>query len=191
MSEIVIVAYRADWEQQFAEVAREIRKTVADEIVRIDHIGSTAVPNLAAKDILDIQLTVRDLSQTDYLTKLQAAGFRLRESVNNDLLTGVSENSMELQKRFLREAPGRRRTHIHVREQGRLNQEYALLFRDYLRSDELVRNAYEQVKKELASHFQNDADAYYRVKDPYMDTIYRGAKLWAQLNDWHPDNNFL
>ncbi|MCH7742488.1 MAG: GrpB family protein [Proteobacteria bacterium] len=190
MNGIKITEYQSDWSDQFANLASVIRSAIGTEAVRIDHIGSTSVPDLAAKDILDVQITVSDLNQKSYLTKLQDAGFRLREHIVYDLLTGLKEGSIELRKRFLREIPGQRQAHIHVREQGRLNQIYPLLFRDYLKADAVVRAAYEVIKKELAEHFPDDADAYYRIKDPCMDTIYQGAKLWAEQCDWEPDDNF-
>ena len=190
MSEIKIVEYQPEWVNQFADLASQIRSTIGSEAIRVDHIGSTSVPKLAAKDILDIQITVSDLNQISYLAKLQDVGFRLREHIDHDLLTGLEEGSIELEKRFFREPYGQRRAHIHVREQGRLNQVYPLLFRDYLKADAVVCAAYETVKKELAGHFPTDADAYYRIKDPYMDTIYQAAKLWADQCDWKPDDNF-
>ena len=190
MSEIKIVEYKPEWVNQFAVLASQIRSAIGSEATRVDHIGSTSVPKLAAKDILDIQITVSDLNQINYLEKLQDAGFRLREHIKYDLLTGLEEGSFELEKRFFREPHGQRQAHIHVREQGRLNQVYPLLFRDYLKADAVVCAAYETVKKELAGHFLADADAYYRIKDPYMDTIYQGAKLWAEQCDWKPDDNF-
>jgi len=79
---------------------------------------------------------------------------------------------------------------IHIREQGRINQRYALLFRDFLRYDSVVRDAYAAVKKELAKRFSSDRDAYYAIKDPYMDTIYQAAKLWAKLSDWKQDDGY-
>ena len=159
-------------------------------VTRIDHIGSTAVPGLAAKDIIDIQLTVVDLGDKHDVSALQSEGYVFRPKVTNDLLTGLESDSIELKKRFFRERSGQRRANIHIREQNRLNQNYSLLFRDYLRSDSIVRDAYASIKKELSNHFGSDADAYYDIKDPYMDTVYQAAKLWAQLNNWHPDDKF-
>jgi len=67
-----------------------------------------------------------------------------------------------------------------VRKLGRLNQQYPLLFRDYLIADANVRQAYEQVKRELATRFAHDSQAYYAIKEPYMDTLYRAALLWQR-----------
>ena len=187
---ISIVAYQLDWNDQYEKIAVNIRNTVGNGVTRIDHIGSTAVPGLAAKDIIDIQLTLTDLKDERDVSALQSAGYILRPKVTNDLLTGLDSDSIELKKRFFRESAGQRRANIHIREQGRLNQNYPLLFRDYLRSDCIVRDAYDSIKKELAIRFGSDMDAYYIIKDPYMDAVYQAAKLWAQLNDWQPDDKF-
>ncbi len=184
MRKISIVEYDPAWPEQFTALARQISAVMGSDARRIDHIGSTSVPGLAAKDILDVQITVADLEATGNLQKLTAAGFRLRSTLTHDLFTGLDENDAQLKKKFLREPEGQRQAHVHVREAGRLNQLYPLLFRDYLRADAVVCAAYETVKRELASHFPNDADAYYRIKDPYMDTIYQGAKLWAVQSGW-------
>ena len=71
-----------------------------------------------------------------------------------------------------------------------MNQEYALLFRDYLRAETSVRDAYGAIKKELADRFGDDVDAYYAIKDPHMDTVYHAAKLWAKLEHWKQDDDF-
>jgi len=76
--------------------------------------------------------------------------------------------------------------HVHVREDGRPNQRYALLFRDYLRADAPAADAYAKVKRMLALHMPDDWEAYYAVKDPACDLIWAGAQQWAQLTGWQP-----
>ena len=121
---------------------------------------------------------------------LDNAGYVRARDVTNDLLVGIDSSSPELRKRFFRENPGQRRANIHVRESGRVNQVYPLLFRDYLRDEGTVRAAYEQIKRELASRFPDDSGAYYAIKDPFMDTIYRAAQLWKDAHGWEPDSDF-
>ncbi len=107
------------------------------------------------------------------------------------MLTGLDSSSPDLQKKIFRQKPGQRRTHIHIREENRLNQIYPLVFRDYLRFDSLTRLAYAEIKKELASRFADDVEAYYAIKDPYMDTVYQAAQLWAKSRNWQVDNDFI
>ncbi len=73
---------------------------------------------------------------------------------------------------------------MHVRQAGRANQRYALLFRDYLRADPACAAAYGQVKVALARLHPNDQDAYYDVKDPVCDIIMAAAERWARETDY-------
>jgi GrpB-like predicted nucleotidyltransferase (UPF0157 family) len=86
----------------------------------------------------------------------------------------------EWRKLFFRGPEDERRINLHVREAGRANQRYALLFRDYLRADDLARGAYAQVKQALAELHPGDMDAYYAVKDPVCDIIIAAANRWAE-----------
>jgi GrpB-like predicted nucleotidyltransferase (UPF0157 family) len=75
---------------------------------------------------------------------------------------------------------------VHVRQEGRLNQRYALLFRDYLRADPGAAGAYGQLKQALAEAAGRDWDTYYSVKDPACDLIMAAAEQWAVRVGWHP-----
>lgn len=189
MNQIEVVQANPEWPQQFGAIADKLRQTLQTEALRIDHIGSTSVHDLAAKDVIDIQISVADLVRERVTAKLIELGYRLSPHASDNLV-GLAEGSPDLQKRFLREPSGHRRVHVHVREMGRLNQSYALLFRDFLRSNELIRRAYQMIKLELADKFADDLDSYYAVKDPHMDTIYGAAKLWASQVNWQPDEAF-
>jgi GrpB-like predicted nucleotidyltransferase (UPF0157 family) len=184
--QIKIVGYDDSWPQQFLSIANSIEDAVGELAVKIDHIGSTSVPGLAAKDIVDVQVTVSSLENEEFDESMSAARFMLRPTVNHDLLSGLPSDSPELRKKFYREPQGQRRVHIHVREEGRLNQAYPLLFRDYLIAEPAVKEAYQSIKERLAKHFPHDEDAYYDIKDPYMDTVFYAAKLWASREDWKP-----
>jgi len=81
--------------------------------------------------------------------------------------------------------PGQRRTHTHVRMQGRANQQYALLFRDYLRAHPATAEAYAELKRRLAQHLA-DPQTYPEVKDPAVDLIYLAAEHWAATTHWQP-----
>ena len=158
---------------------------VGNTILRIDHIGSTAVPTLSAKDVLDVQLTVPDITDTGALLHgLQQAGFRPRALVEYDIFQGLPPQSPELRKRYVREPPGERRTHIHVREAGRFNARYAVLFRDYLRANAPARAAYELLKNRAAELFPTSIDGYLYLKEPMFYLIYHAADLWAQQVGW-------
>lgn len=170
------------WPGEYEAIARLLVDALGPLALRVDHIGSTAVPGLAAKDVIDVQITVATLG-VEVVDTLTAAGFAHQGHITNDVLTGCDDPA-ELRKMLFRERPGDRRANIHVREAGRANQRYALLFRDHLRTDEVVRDAYAELKRVLAREYPDDADGYYDVKDPAMDIIYRGAEHWAAATGW-------
>src|SRR5205823_13022781 len=93
---------------------------------------------------------------------------------------GVEGPDSEWEKWFFNPPDLQRPTNVHVRMQGRANQRYALLFRDYLRTHPLAAQAYGQVKAMLARYHANDIEAYYDVKDPVCDIIMARAEDWAR-----------
>jgi GrpB-like predicted nucleotidyltransferase (UPF0157 family) len=189
---IVICSHQPGWTDQFQSYAQRIRTIVGSAVTRIDHIGSTAVPGLAAKDIIDVQVTVTDLDEASNLTSLlRAYGFREGLTFQYDVFHSMPETDPELRKLYMREPEGERRAHIHVREVGRFNQRYALLVRDYLRSSELVRHEYEMLKRRAAEVFPNDIDGYMYLKEPVLHIIYEGALLWADRVQWMPGEDFV
>jgi GrpB-like predicted nucleotidyltransferase (UPF0157 family) len=187
-----VVPYQARWQTEFLEIARRIRATVGNAVLRIDHIGSTAVPDLAAKDVIDLQITIADLAAADSVTgPLQAAAFRQGASFEYDIFHTLDETENELRKLYMREPEGQRRTHIHIRELGRFNQRFALLFRDYLRASDRVRAEYELLKRRAAEAFPQSIDGYLSLKDPVFHIIYEAASLWAEKTEWTPDDDYL
>ncbi|HSF58768.1 MAG TPA: GrpB family protein [Candidatus Binatia bacterium] len=189
---VVVTSYQPHWVDDFTQIARRIRDLVGHDAIRIDHIGSTAVPGLGAKDVIDIQITVYDLDKADGLTNpLRDAGFRQGSAFQYDVFHKKSETDPELRKLFMREPEGKRRTHIHIRELGRFNQRYALLFRDYLRSSEDVRAEYELLKRRAAQLFPESIDGYLLLKDPVEHILYEAASLWAEKVRWSPDEDYL
>jgi GrpB-like predicted nucleotidyltransferase (UPF0157 family) len=187
---VVVTSYQPRWVDEFTQIARHIRDLVGRAAMRIDHIGSTAVPGLGGKDVIDIQITVSDLDEADGLTNpLRAAGFREGATFEYDVFHKKPETDPELRKLFMREPEGERRTHLHIRELGRFNQRYALLFRDYLRSSENVRAEYELLKRRASALFPESIDGYLFLKEPVLHIIYEAASLWAEKVRWSPDED--
>ncbi len=182
---IVIVPYRPEWVAEYEALAARLCAALGPTALRVDHIGSTSVPGLAAKDIVDIQVTVARLDDPDLAEKMRSAGFAERGDVGWDSYVGIEDTtSPELRKRYFREQEGARRAHVHVREQGRLNQRYALLFRDYLRASPVTREAYQLIKERLAAIFPESVDGYLYIKDPLMDLMFAAAAVWAEATGW-------
>ncbi|HEX5323864.1 MAG TPA: GrpB family protein [Capsulimonadaceae bacterium] len=185
---IEIVSYQDRWPDEFRETGAKLRRALGDVAARIDHIGSTSVSGLCAKDIVDIQVAVRSLDPDDeFVSSMEEAGFRFLPQFSKDHRPpGDDRPESEWQKRYFRESIGNKETHIHFRVEGAANQRYALLFRDYLRANRPAMLAYEQIKRELARLHPNDVDAYYDIKDPVCDLIMNAAEAWATATDSCP-----
>jgi GrpB-like predicted nucleotidyltransferase (UPF0157 family) len=172
---IEIVPYDPAWLEQFAGLGRELRGGLGDIALRIDHIGSTSIPGLAAKPIIDIQVSVAAFEPlAAFKQPLERLGYVYRA------------DNPERTKRYFREAPSRRRIHLHVRRAGSFSEQWALLFRDYLRAHRDVAADYEAVKRRLAIRFRDDRHAYTNAKVPFMWKIIRQADEWAQAQGWLP-----
>jgi GrpB-like predicted nucleotidyltransferase (UPF0157 family) len=172
---IEIVAYDPAWPERFAELGRELRGELGEVALRIDHIGSTAVPGLAAKPIIDIQVSVAAFEPLEaFKQPLERLGYQYRA------------DNPERTKRYFREPPGRWRTHVHVRRAGSFSEQWALLFRDYLRAHRAVAAEYETAKRSLAIRFRDDRHAYTDAKGPLMWELIRQADEWAQAQGWLP-----
>jgi GrpB-like predicted nucleotidyltransferase (UPF0157 family) len=155
--------------------------------LRIDHIGSTSIPGLAAKDIIDIQVTVAELDEGLIRPMIVGAGFEWLEGYRDHEPPGMSLDAAELEKLFARAPANQRRANIHIRAAGRFNQRYPLLFRDYCREHPLVAAAYGEVKRALTRLVDGDVDAYYDIKDPVIDILMSGANEWAAATGWEPE----
>ncbi|SMB91240.1 GrpB family protein [Deinococcus hopiensis] len=178
-----IVSADPGWPVRFQTFAQRLREVLGKRALSIHHIGSTSVPGLAAKDVLDVQVTVRRLEDADlWLPELAALGLQTRSEVQaDDARPSLNWPESELAKRYASEP---RRTHVHLRELGRANQRYALLMRDYLRANAGAAAAYGGVKVQLAHLHGGDVDAYYAVKNPVMDLIVAAAEDWADRVGW-------
>ncbi len=180
---IEIVPYQPRWTEEFLTISEKIENAVGKYALAIHHIGSTSVPNLAAKDVIDIQITVKDLT-LPLEGLLSAIGFELTQHTVDHCPPGMKIATEELEKRAYR-GKGRR-VNLHVRKQGSFNQRYPILFRDFLRANPMARDAYSEIKKQLARYFPENVDAYYDIKDPACDLIIAGAIEWARTNHWEP-----
>jgi GrpB-like predicted nucleotidyltransferase (UPF0157 family) len=183
---ITIVPYDPTWPSAFITVARPLRTRLETQAVRIDHIGSTAVPGLAAKDKIDIQVTIRDFRAIEQIiAAITNVGYQFYPDVTHDHRppdeTGP-DNDWE--KALFTSSPGYRPANIHVRAEGRPNQRYALLFRDYLRVHPVAIGAYAEMKRQLARYHPDDLDFYYDIKDPVCDIIIDAAEEWARHTGW-------
>lgn len=182
---IEIVPYHESWPAEFQELAAVMRRALGTMALRIDHIGSTSVPGLAAKDVIDIQITVAELN-SDVSAAMSAIGYRQAQDIQRDHRPARATGpEADWEKLYFRAPAGQRRTHTHMRVRGRANQQYALLFRDYLRAHPATADSYAELKRRLAENLA-DPDTYPDVKDPAVDLIYLPAQEWAARTYWQP-----
>jgi GrpB-like predicted nucleotidyltransferase (UPF0157 family) len=180
-----IIPYQIYWRTDFEALAKELRQAMGDLAIRIDHIGSTSVPGLASKDIIDIQISVYNLDE--YCVKrLNSAGFIQSEDTFSDHRPAnfIGPDS-DWHKFFFHSPHSLRHAHIHVRVIDRPNQVYPLLFRDYLRAHPDMAQAYAELKRRLSVNLEVPS-TYPEVKDPAVDLIYFAAKDWASQINWTP-----
>lgn len=176
MSEKVeIVPYNYDWRERFRLLGAGLRSVLGSAACRIDHIGSTAVVGLAAKPIIDIQVSVSDFEPLDaYRMPIEHAGYAFRA------------DNTERTKRYFRESAGQRRTHIHVRRLGSWSEQFALLFRDYLRGNVAEALRYADLKYSLAARYQGDRHGYTEAKGQFIWEVMNRADKWSQDVGWQP-----
>jgi GrpB-like predicted nucleotidyltransferase (UPF0157 family) len=161
---IEIVDYDPDWPDKFQAHKKIISDALGRVALRIEHIGSTSVPGLAAKAIIDILLGVADSwNEGSYLPALETAGYVLR----------VREPDFH-EHRMLR-TPARG-VHIHVFSPGSPEIERYLTFRDRLRRNADERQRYETTKRTLAAQSWSDMDAYANAKTEVIEGIIAAAR---------------
>jgi GrpB-like predicted nucleotidyltransferase (UPF0157 family) len=170
---IEVVPYDASWPERFSELHDRLEGALGVVARRIDHIGSTSVPGLDAKPILDVQVSVCGVDdEAAYAGAIESCGFELcsRDAVH----------------RFFSVAPPAARTaHVHVCEAGGPFEYDHLVFRDYLRSHEEARDAYAEMKLDAARKWHDDRLGYtYAKSDLILDMMER-SKQWAQQTGWN------
>jgi dephospho-CoA kinase len=174
------------WPAQACRALARIRLAAGDRAVRVDHIGSTAVPGLPAKDIVDLQLTVRTLADADALTEpLADAGF---PPAAGEWFDDAQDGSGIRPKRFHFGGDPGRPANLHVRSLETDAWRLALLFRDWLRADPAEVDAYAEVKTRLATSHADDHtyQAYAEEKQEWVDAGFRRAAAWATRTGWTP-----
>lgn len=171
-----LVAADPAWADQGRRAVARLNTACGHRAQRIDHIGSTAVAGMDARDIIDIQVTVASMDVADELTEdLLRAGYPLVTSITADHDPGGADRLWA--KRFHASADPGRPTHVHIRAQGEPSQRFALLLVDWLNASPSVRGDYLDVKRHA------DRAAIER----WFTEAYPRASAWAEATGWSPD----
>ena len=195
-SEPVLVPSDPAWPDQARRIAARLNTACGHRAVRIDHIGSTAVAGMDAKDVIDMQVTVSSLDAADDMVEaLFAAGYVRRPITADvskpDARSTVAEfdhtNDESLwHKRFHCSADPGRPTNVHIRVDGWPGQQFALLFVDWMRANPAVQADYLALKRRVAAQSHVDTGAYADAKEPWFLDAYRRAWEWADTTGWRP-----
>lgn len=201
MPKITIAPPDPRWAALFAEVGTALRAALepvlGDRLTGVHHIGSTSVPGLAAKPIIDVQVSVRDLrpwTRTDLVAPDEPAERPSREHIGEDgaLIDAVESTGLRWlgdwcidYRKWLFNRRDALAVNCHVRREGCVSQQQALLFRDYLRVDAGARQRYEDVKRGLAAREWEAVDDYADAKGDCVWAILREADRWSQ-SGWVP-----
>jgi dephospho-CoA kinase len=188
----VLTAHRADWAQQAARIAARLAAAAPGVILAVDHIGSTSVPGLKAKDVIDLQVAVSGLDAADSAAPLlAAAGFPLVPGAAADTPKPTDPDPAQWQKRFHANADPGRPVNLHVRVAGSPGWRYALMFRDWLRDDDTARSLYETHKTALATTYAGSGSSKYaEAKEPWFtDVAWPRMSAWAEATGWKPPSS--
>ncbi len=176
---VEISLYRDEWAAEARAYVDLVRETVP-AAVAVDHIGSTSVPGLPAKDCLDLMVQVTALNEEAIASALGARGYRLRpEPWNREEAT----DGVTVPKLVFAGPVGGRAVNIHVRVAGGRNVRYALLFRDFLRADADARDSWGAFKTRLAETVTDLYD-YGQIKASIQPLLMQRAERWASETGW-------
>jgi GrpB-like predicted nucleotidyltransferase (UPF0157 family) len=183
-----VVPPKVAWAVQAARLCDAIRTLPAAN--RVDHIGSTAIPGMAAKDVIDLQVSVADLAAADSFNEpLATLGFARFPYAQDHVPAGRQDAPGLWAKRFwVRRGHSDGDVNLHVRRSGNPNERLALLFRDWFRAHPEAVSAYSQFKALLAGVCA-DVDQYADIKDPVVDIVAVAAEDWARTTGWEVDSH--
>ncbi len=169
---IEVVDYDPAWPGRFERWRQRLGEELGEAATGIEHIGSTAVPGLAAKPIVDVQVVVPDVDdEPAYVPAIERAGVAFR--------------ARDPEHRYFRPDGDRPRdVQVHVYRAGSSGARAHLLFRDFLRADAAARDAYAALKRDLAARYRHDRIAYNEAKSHYILDALSAAEGWAAAGGW-------
>ena len=160
MRKVEVVPYKEEWVTMFEEESRRIKDVLGAEVVTIYHIGSTAIPNIHAKPIIDLMIEVLKISKVDAFNhEMHQLGYEAR-----------GENGIP-KRRFFSKGGHNRTYHIHIFEQDNPEIARHIAFRDYMIANPEEAQTYSQLKQSLAKQFPNNIEQYIEGKDDYIKSI--------------------
>lgn len=155
---VILKDYNKEWSKLFDKEAKLISSIISNYLVNIQHIGSTAIPGIVAKPIIDIAIGIDDLSNIkQIITLLEEGGYEYRGE------QGIPDRHL-----FVKGNEECRTHHIHVMVNTSYDWKKHILFRDYLKSNPKVAKQYSELKKRLAAKFEFDREKYTNGKEEFI-----------------------
>ncbi|MRC26954.1 GrpB family protein [Bacillus thuringiensis] len=171
MRKIVVVPHENHWSEKFQMEAKRL-KSAMSETVKIHHIGSTSVPGLAAKPIIDMIMEVENIERVDrWNERFIELGYIVK-----------GENGISRRRYFIHGTEEKRSYHLHVFEKGNPEIVRHLVFRDYMMAHCEEAEAYATLKKELAEKYTYDSALYTEGKNEFVRNVDEKAKEWRKNN---------
>jgi GrpB-like predicted nucleotidyltransferase (UPF0157 family) len=160
---VVVVEYDPQWPRLFEQEKAALLTALGDRLVAIEHMGSTAIPGLSAKPIIDIIAALRSLDEVPAcLEPLRGLGYHY-----------VPEfEALIPERRFFRKGPAEKRTHhLHLFAEGDFRERHERLFRDYVRAHPEAAQEYDRLKRELAAQYGADREGYTSAKTDFVQHV--------------------
>ena len=160
---IIVVPYDENWKRHFESIRNEIQEALGEIALRIEHVGSTSVPGLSAKPIIDIDVVVHDDSVSDAIAALETVGYHHEGNLG---IPGREAFGYEGKEHL-------QQHHLYVCPESSDELKRHIAFRDYLRTHPEAVSEYSRIKQEAAELFPNDIDRYIQYKSPFIEKIYK------------------
>jgi GrpB-like predicted nucleotidyltransferase (UPF0157 family) len=171
--QIEVVPYDPAWPQLFEEEVARLAAIFGPEIVAIHHIGSTAIPGINAKPIIDMLVEVRDIEKVDaFDATMSGLGYLPR-----------GEFGIAGRRFFIKGDENHRTHHIHMYQTGHPRIAYHLDFRDYLIAHPEEAQAYSRLKEDLARRYPTDIESYMAGKDGLIKELDHKAEAWKENSE--------
>ena len=176
---IEVVDYQADWSQRYQREANLLRDVFGEALVRIHHVGSTSVPGMRAKPIIDILIEIEPGIDVDrFNPRMKQLGYDCRGECLDAVVPGTPGRFY-----FSKNVDGHRYCHVHVCHVGHFQISEFLVLRDYLKSHSDKATEYGNLKIRLAKQFTHDNVGYMRGKDKLVKRLILRAAEWHKTFD--------
>ena len=166
---VEVVSYNPNWKEMYKEESEKIKNVLSDIIIDIHHIGSTAMPGIKAKPVIDILVEVKDIEGVDqYNHKMKELGYEAMGEY------GIPK------RRFFRRGGDKRTHHIHIFQLGNEEIERHINFKEYLIAHPDKAREYSKLKEKLANNYTYNVENYNNGKSYFIKEIDKKAKLWKK-----------